>query len=164
MITLQPINENNFLEAAAIKVSDMQKGFVASAPMILARAYAYRNQNAVCWSICDGSRMVGLAMVHDMEEEPACYHLCEFLVDAAFQNQGIGRKALELVLDHCRRERKFSRVEVCVKKENTAAILMYEIAGFRDSGYEDPDAPDSLCMAIELPNLQIKPMEVAQWR
>lgn len=103
-------------------------------------------------------------MLHDMAEEPACYHLCEFLIDAAFQDQGIGQRALGLVLDHCRREGKFSRVEVCVKKENAAAIHVYEKAGFQDSGYEDPDNPDSLCMALDLPEIQIRPAEVAQWR
>lgn len=164
MITLQPINENNFMEAAALKVSDMQKGFVASAPMILARAYAYRNQNAFCWGIYDDEQVIGLAMIHDMVEEPACYHLCELLIDADHQNKGYGYQALQLILSHCRRERRFNRVEVCVKKANTAAIHVYEKAGFIDSGYQDPVMPDSLCMVLDLPEIQIRPTEVTQWR
>ena len=156
MITLQPINETNFMEAAALKVSESQRGFVASAPMTLARAYAYRDQNAVCWAIYKDEQMVGLAMIHDMEEEPACYHLCEFLIDETYQNRGIGQKALQFILDHCRRERKFSRVEVCVKKANAAAIHLYQKVGFRDSGYQDPDAPDSLCMVWDLVDVQIR--------
>jgi len=156
MITLQPVNEANFMEAAALKVADNQSNFVASAPMILARSYAYRNQNAICWGIYDETKIVGLAMLHDMEDEPACYHLCEFFIDAMHQSKGIGQKALKLVLDHCRRERKFNRVEVCVKKENAAAIHMYGKAGFRDSGYQDPDTPDSFCMVCKLFDLQIR--------
>ena len=156
MITLQPINETNFMEAAALKVSESQRGFVASAPMTLARAYAYRDQNAVCWAIYKDEQMLGLAMIHDMEEEPACYHLCEFLIDETYQNRGIGQKALRLILDHCRRERKFGRVEVCVKKTDTAAIHVYQKAGFLDSGYQAPDTPESLCMMLEFPKLEIK--------
>ena len=155
MITLQSINETNFMEAAALKVSENQRGFVASAPMILARAYAYREQNAICWGICEGLKLVGLAMIHDMEEDPACYHLCEFLIDEKYQNRGTGQKALQLILNHCRRERKFRRVEVCVKKTDTAAVHVYQKAGFVDSGYQDPDTPDSLCMVLELPDLEI---------
>lgn len=155
MITLQPINETNFIEAAALKVSKSQRDFVASAPMILARAYAYRDQSAICWGIYKDKQMVGLAMIHDMVEAPACYHLCEFLIDEKCQNRGAGQKALRLILDHCRQERKFSRVEVCVKKTDTAAIHVYRKAGFVDSGYQDPDAPDSLCMVLELPELEI---------
>ena len=161
MITLQPINEMNFMEAAALNVSESQSKFVASAPMILARAYAYRDQNAVCWGIFKDEQMVGLAMLHDMEEEPACYHLCEFLIDEKYQNRGIGQKALQLILDHCRREGTFSRVEVCVKKTDTMAIHVYQKAGFVDSSYQDPDAPDSLCMVLELTRSD---WEVAPWR
>ena len=156
MITLQPINETNFMEAAALKVSENQSSFVASAPMILARAYAYRGQNAICWGIYDEAQIMGIVMLHDMDDEPACYHLCEFLIDVKYQNNGIGQKALQLVLGHCRRERRYDRVEICVRKENAAAIHMYEKLGFRDSGYQDPDAPDSICMIYKLPDIQIK--------
>lgn len=156
MITLQPINETNFMEAAALKVAERQRSFVASAPMILARAYAYRNQNTKCWGIYMDKQMVGLAMIHDMVEEPACYHLCEFLIDETYQNRGVGQKALRLILNHCQRERKFSRVEVCVKKTDAAAIHVYQKAGFVDSGYQDPETPDSLCMVLELPDLEIR--------
>lgn len=150
MITLQTIDETNFLDAAGLKVHPAQRGFVASAPMILARAYACRNQRSKVWGIYSGAKMVGLAMIHDLEEEPACYHLCEFMVDACEQGKGYGRQALDLILSECRREDKFPRVEVCVKRENSAAIHVYEKAGFRNTGYQDPDAPDSLCMAYEI--------------
>lgn len=150
MITLRPIDETNFLQAAALRVSPEQRPFVSSAPMTLARAYAYRNQRTVCWGICSGDAIVGLALVHDMEEEPACYHLCEFLIDEHFQGRGYGSEALRLILDHCRREGKFPRVEVCVRKENTTAIHVYEKTGFRDSGYTDPEVPDSLSMVYSL--------------
>ena len=45
MITLQPITETNFLTAAALSVSPDQGRYVAPAPIILARAYAYRRRN-----------------------------------------------------------------------------------------------------------------------
>lgn len=59
--------------------------------------------------------------------------------------------ALALLLTQCRREGKYRRVEVCVKRKDAAAIHVYEKAGFRDTGYTDPDTPDSLCMAWNLP-------------
>lgn len=155
MINLQTIDETNFLQAAALRVSPEQTPFMASAPMILARAYAYRNQRTVCWGIYNDDMIVGLALVHDMAEEPAGYHLCEFLIDQRFQGRGYGAQALRLILDHCRREGKFPRLEVCVRKENAAAIHVYESAGFRDSGYQDSDAPDSICMVYSF--LRIHP-------
>lgn len=150
MITLQPITENNLFIAAALKVHPEQQKFVSTASMILARAYACRYKRAVCWGIYEEKTMVGLAMLHDMIEEPACYHLCQFLIDEKHQGKGYGREALRLVLSECRKEGKFTHVEVCVKKENKVAISLYEKAGFRDCGYTDPNAPDSLCMTCDL--------------
>jgi len=43
-----------------------------------------------------------------------------------------------------------AHVEVCVKKDDTAAIHLYEKNGFVDSGYIDEDAPDSLNMICHL--------------
>ena len=151
MITLQPITEENFLEAASLKVTPEQQKYVAQAPIIISRAYAYRSQSAVCWAICAKDKIIGLAMIHDMEEEPSCYHLAELIIDASQQGKGYGQMALKLILDICRRERKFDAVEVCVKRANTAAIHVYEKAGFRDTGYQDPDTPDGICMRYMLP-------------
>ena len=151
MITLQPITETNYLEAAKLRVSPEQQAFVAPAIGILARAYAYRRQRAKAWGIYAGCRMVGLALVEDLDEEPACYHLSELLVNEAEQGKGYGQTALALLLAQCRREGKYPRVEVCVKRMDEAAIHIYEKAGFRDTGYTDPETPDSLCMAWDLP-------------
>ena len=150
MITLRPIDETNWLEAAALCMAPEQQNFVQSAPLILARAYAYRGQNALCLGMYENDEIVGLALIHDLAEDPACYHLCEFLIDQRFQGKGCGQQALALILAHCRREGKFPRVEVCVKKANAAAIHVYEKAGFRDSGYTDPATPDSLSMVYPL--------------
>lgn len=151
MITLQPIDEHNVMKALALDHKPEQWSFVADPAEILAFAYAHRRQRAVCWGIYEARRMVGLALLCDLPEEPACYHLMELLVDAPEQGRGYGSAALHLILAHCRREGKFPRVEVCVKQRNAAATHVYEKAGFRDTGYIDPDTPDSLILAYELP-------------
>ncbi len=150
MVTLQQINQTNFMDAAALQVQPAQKPFVASPMGILARAYAYRDCRPQAWGIYADGRLVGLALVEDLKVEPACYHLVELLVDAQAQGLGYGQAALALILSQLQRERKYPRVEICVKKDNAAAIHIYEKAGFRDTGFEDPDAPDSLCMAYPL--------------
>ena len=150
MITLQPITEENFLAAASLRVKPEQTIFVQSASLILARAYALRNQRAICWAIFNDSDMVGIALIHDMMEEPVCYHLCELMIDEAWQGRGYAQEALKQILAHCCREARFPRVELCVKKENYAAIHIYEKMGFRDSGYQDPATPDCLCMVYNI--------------
>lgn len=156
MITLREINEANLFEAAKLNVAESQKHFVAPSPMILARAYAYRCQRAVCFGIYADEMMVGLSMIHDMEEEPACYHLCEFMIDASAQGKGYGQAALAQILDFCRQEGKYPRVEVCVKMTNTAAIHIYEKLGFRWTGYHDPENSDSVCMVCDISAPEIR--------
>lgn len=150
MITLQPITEENYLQAAALTVRPEQRSIVASPLGVLARAYAFRNHRAAAWGIYEDRAMVGLALLEDLEEEPACYHLSELLIDQAEQGKGYGSQALTLLLDLCRREGKFPAVEVCVKRENAAAIHVYQKAGFHDTGYVDPDTPDSLILRYDL--------------
>lgn len=150
MVTLQQINQTNFKDAAALQIQPAQKPFVASPLGILARAYAYRDRRPQAWGIYADGSLVGLALVEDLEEEPACYHLAELLVDAQAQGRGYGQAALARILSRLQRERKYPRVEACVKKDNATAIHIYEKAGFRDTGFEDPNAPDSLCMAYPL--------------
>lgn len=151
MLTLKPILEHNLFDFLALSVKPEQKNFVASPVGILARSYAYRLQRGTCFGICEEETPVGMALVYDLEEEPACYHLCEFFIDGKQQGKGYGLQALRLILALCRRERKFPMVEVCVKRADTAAIYLYEKAGFRDTGFVDPAAPDSLCLAYSLP-------------
>lgn len=150
MITLQPIDEGNMMDAFSLRVAPEQQCFAAGPEGILARAYACRRQRPFCRGIYEENRMVGLALVLDLEEAPACYHLMELMIDFREQGKGYGSDALRIILDHCRREGKFPTVEVCVKKRNAAAIHVYEKAGFRDTGYIDPETPDSLILAYEL--------------
>lgn len=150
MITLRKIDENNFLEVCFLRAEEGQRHFAASAPVILARAYAYRKHRARALAIYKDTVLVGVVLVEDMDEAPACYHLAELLIDREHQRNGYARAALLLLLNTLQKERKYPRVELCVKKENTAAIQLYMALGFADSGYTDPATPDSLCMVRPL--------------
>lgn len=151
MITLQPITEQSFCSAIALRVKPEQQEFVASATGILARGYLYRRQNSRVWAIYHDLQMVGLALYYDLEDEPACYHLCELMIDGNCQGRGFGQAALKLLIEYCRKGGKYPRIEVCVRKNNPIAIHMYLKAGFYDTGYVDPELPDFLCLSYDLP-------------
>ena len=150
MITLQPVNEDNFLAVCTLKAGEEQKSFVLPAPMILARAYAYREQRASAYAVCTSEAVVGVVLVEDMDDKPACYHISELLIDKAHQKKGYAREAMRLLLCKLQKEGKYPRVELCVKKANSVAIRLYTSLGFADSGYNDPEAPDCLCMVRPL--------------
>ena len=145
MIRLVEIDENNWEEAARLGVREEQRAFLDSPAGILARGYAYRKNRARVIGIAvDDGRLAGLALVKDLDEEPACYDLQQFMIDRRFQGKGVGTAALKMILAELAGERKYDCVEVCVKKDDAAALRVYEKCGFEDTGYVDEDAPDCL--------------------
>jgi len=144
LIHLEEINASNWLQAVRLSVGEEQQKFLDRPVGILARGYVYRDCNARVYAICDGGTLVGLALVRDMTEEPACYELQQFMIDQRYQNKGLGTQALKRILTELERERRFDCVEVCVDKTNAQALHVYEKAGFVDTGYIDPDVPHSV--------------------
>lgn len=155
MIRLTDVTEDNWMDVAALSVKDSQRHFLAPAIGILARGYVYRHCNGRVFVIEDDGTAVGVALVREFTDEPLGYDLQQFMIDGRYQGRGYGSAALRLILDELRRENHYDHVEVCVKKEDAAAIRLYEKCGFVDSGYVDEGAPDSLnliCRLAERPD------------
>ena len=150
MIRLEPITEDNWLAVARLSVTDDQQKFLDRPIGILARGYVYRHCNARIFAIADDSQIVGVAFVRDFTDEPLNYELQQFMIDQRFQNKGYGTEALRQILEILQQEHRFSGVEVCVNREDTAAIHVYEKVGFVDSGYVDEDLPDCLNLIYHL--------------
>lgn len=142
MVKLVEINERNWLDVVSLSVHEDQKHFLASPIGIVARGYIYRACRARVYGIADEERIIGLALVRDMDEEPACYELQQFMIDRRFQNKGHGTEALRLILSALSKERKYAQVEVCVHKDDAAALWVYKKVGFEDTGYIDANVPD----------------------
>ena len=150
MLRLVEISEENWLEARCLSVGEGQQGFLDSALGIIARGYVYRDARARVIGIADDGVLMGLALVKDLDEEPACYDLQQFMVDARWQGRGFGTEALGLILAELGAEHKYGCVEVCVKRTDAAALHVYEKVGFVDTGYIDDDAPDCLNLMYRL--------------
>lgn len=144
MIKLFDLNEENWEAVRRLYVGEEQKGFLDSALGIIARGYIYRDSRARVIGIAEGDTVVGVALVKDLDEEPACYDLQQFMIGLPYQNRGLGTEALKAILTLLGKERKYGCVEVCVKKSDAAALRVYEKAGFEDTGYIDESAPDCL--------------------
>ncbi len=148
MIHLIDIDESNWLAAARLSVLPEQKAYVADAVGIIARGYVYRDCNARVWGIASDDTLVGLAMVRNLDEEPACYDLQQLLIDARYQNRGYGTQALSLIAEKLKHEHAYDCVEVCVKKADVPALHVYEKVGFADTGYTDEEAPDCVNLML----------------
>ena len=142
MLRLVEINEDNFFAFRALELQEEQRRFLDSPLGILARGYVYRDCRARVFGVAADGEAVGLALVRDLDEEPACYDLQQFLIDRRFQGKGYGTAALGLILEELRREGKYDCAEVCVHRENAAALGLFGKLGFVDTGYVDESAPD----------------------
>ena len=136
------VTQENWMDIASLSVKEHQKGYVAPAIGILARGYVYRDCNGKVYAFEKDGMIVGTALVREFTEEPLGYDLQQFMIDGRYQGRGFGTEALPLILEELAGERKYPCAEVCVKKDNAAALHVFEKLGFADTGYIDPDAPD----------------------
>lgn len=150
IMRLIEVNETNWIQFANLKVSEDQKKFVAPAIGILARAYAMRKDHAEVLGFEVEDQIVGIALVRNLIDEPACFDLQQFFIDEKYQGRGYGQLALSSIIEILRAKQTFNSVEVCVKNEDLAAIHIYKKIGFEDSGYVDPGAPDSCNLRYRL--------------
>lgn len=142
MIKLLDVNEQNWLDVISLSVNEEQKKFLDRPIGIVARGYIYRSHNVKVYGISNNEHIIGVALVKDMDEEPSCYDLQQFMIDRRFQNKGYGTEALRLLLSVLSREGRYGQVEVCVHKNAASAIRMYEKVGFEDTGYVDERIPE----------------------
>ena len=144
MVRLVEISEENWRDVARLSVSEQQQAFLDRPMGIIARGYVYRNCNARVLAITGDDEIVGVALIRDIDEEPACYELQQFMIDQRFQNRGYGKEALRLIIAVLRKERKYPCIEVSVNQQDHAALHVYKQVGFSDTGYIDEAVPDCL--------------------
>ena len=129
MVTIRDIDEKNW--GVDLKVSPSQKHHVAGDAVIMARAYAYRNLRSRAFIVYDGTLPVGMGLYYD-NPECSCYDISQFFIDERYQHRGYGRKAMQVVLDTLKQERKFSRVELGCMEDNPVGRKFYAQLGFEE--------------------------------
>ena len=146
-ITLQKIDENNFLDAFQLKLGQGQERFVSHPIRSLAQAYVYYHQCTPFGIYC-GDRMVGYVMViydYDLSE----YNIWHMMIDADHQGRGYGKAALEKCLDYIA-SKPFGdskRVVLTCNVENAPALALYKGLGFAETGNSDEEEIE---LALEL--------------
>ena len=138
-ISLQPIDESNFLDAFQLKLAPEQEAFVSNPVRSLAQAYVYRSQ-CQPFGILASDRMVGYVMViydYDIPE----YDIWHMMIDRDFQGRGYGKAAMGKCLEYIRTKPfgSSNRVALTCNRDNSAARRLYEAFGFRPTGAVDED-------------------------
>ena len=95
-ITLQKVDESNFLACFSLKLEAQQEKFVSHPIRSLAQAYVYYSQ-CTPFAVCRAGQVVGYLMViYDYDEE--AYFIWHLMIDAQHQGRGCGRAAMEAAL------------------------------------------------------------------
>ena len=112
-----------------LKVAESQKTYVANSAVMLARAYAYREQRSRAFIIYDDEIPVGMGLYYDLPEME-CYDFSHIFIDERYQGRGYGKAATRLVLDALKQDGKYNKVDLCYIEGNDAAKNLYEQFGF----------------------------------
>ena len=138
-ITLQPITEENFLDAFNLKLKKEQESFVSHPVRSLAQAYVYRDQ-CQPFGIYHEDIMVGYVMViydYDIPE----YDIWHMMIDKDRQGLGYGTAALQRCLEYIAKKPfgDSDRVVLTCHRENGAALALYRKFGFAETGNADDE-------------------------
>ncbi|NBV14086.1 MAG: GNAT family N-acetyltransferase [Sphingobacteriia bacterium] len=123
-VALLPVDVQNWEVCARITPKPEQSIFQVSAPWILLQAH----YNALkVWAICSSDIPVGLISWGNWGGYD---WVARLLVDAAWQNQGIGRKALQLLEEEIPLRMRGGELRTAIHPENYAAEYLFRSAGF----------------------------------
>lgn len=138
-ITLREITKENWVECIKLKLAPEQAGLVA--PNVDSIAESKFEPHYVPRAIYREEKVVGFLMYcSEIEtEEKDLYWLFRFMVDVEYQNQGIGKAALELALNEISKN-NCRKINILYSPKNFVAAKLYASFGFQQVGTaEDGD-------------------------
>ena len=128
--TLREITKETVRAVTKLDVGPDQHGLVA--PNAVSIAEAHFEPKAWFRAVYSGEEPAGFVMVwRDPPEQ--VFYIWRFMVDAGFQGRGIGRRALELLLDEARAD-GVEAVTLSVVPGPHSALPFYERFGFEPTG------------------------------
>ena len=143
MIHLVDIDPGNW--RLKLEVAESQKHYVANSAVMLARAYAYREQRSRAFVIYNDETPVGMGMYHDCPDLDA-FDLSQIFIDERYQGKGYGKVATKLVLEAMKQDGKYSKTVLCYIESNDAAKKLYEYFGFVETGRDEGEIIMELCL------------------
>jgi len=131
LIELRAVDRDNFEVVIALEVADEQRDFLNS--NVESVAWAYVASESHPFVVYEGDTPVGLATFGYIPADGRCW-ISHFMIDSRCQGRGIGRPALEQLLERMTAASGGANLLVAVNPNNAAAIKLYESFGFVDTG------------------------------
>lgn len=141
-VSLREITAETVREIIKLEVAESQRGFVA--PNAVSLAQALFSKEAWYRAIYAGEQPAGFVMLFDqtlLAEPPAEPEIgvWRFMIDQRFQRQGIGRAALQLIIEHVRAKGRVRELELSYVPGPGSPEPFYRGLGFQSTGRMDGD-------------------------
>jgi len=130
-VTLRKITSKTVRKICDLTVGEGQKKFVA--PNAVSIAQAYFSKDAWFRSMYGGETPVGFLLLWESPKRGK-YCLGRFMIDAKYQGRGYGRKALNLVIEHVRKNPRAKTLTLSVVRAEGGAENFYKSFGFEFTG------------------------------
>lgn len=127
-IRLVEINQANYQECIELKVTKEQEKFVATNIFSLVQA-AYEPE-LYPLGIYSNNKMVGF-ILYDFDQELNGWSMSRFMIDEKYQNQGIGKLALQKFIEFFINKYGEQVLYTSAEVDNPIAIRLYEEFGFK---------------------------------
>jgi diamine N-acetyltransferase len=142
-VELREITRDTVRAICKLDVADDQRGFVAPNAISIAEAH-YEPKHWMRAIYVDGEPAGFVLTYEDPDGEG--YHVWRFMVAQGYQGRGVGRRAMQLLLERWR-DLGATEASLSVIPGNGGAIGLYESLGFRLTGDEEHG---ELVMRMEL--------------
>lgn len=137
-VHLEPVTAVTVRDVCDLRVDPSQERFVASNAVSLAEAQFH--PQAWCRAVYDDDdeQLVGFVMLHDPGDDPPedspGWMIWRLMIDARFQGRGLGRQAVQAVLDHVRATSGGALLRVGAHQGEGGPQAFYESLGFVPTG------------------------------
>lgn len=143
-VELREITVENWEECIALRVSEAQRGMVASNVYSLAQAKV--QPECVPLAVYADDTMVGFVM-YALDRDDGNWWIYRLMIDERYQGRGYGRAALRCTIGRIRQEPVCPRIMISLKPDNVAARALYRSEGFVETG-QRIGGEDVLCLTL----------------
>ncbi len=131
LITLRNIDYNNFWEIIELKVYENQLDFLTSNVVSIAQSKV--QPECITLAIYNDEKAVGFVM-YGIDRNDGKYWIYRFMIDRRYQSKGLGKAALQLLINQIQQDKAHNKILLGVHKESIVAIKLYHSLGFEFNG------------------------------
>lgn len=136
-IILKEFDENNWLEAANLSVSEQQKE-IFPIPNVYWIGISRYEEHTTLYAITLDETVVGMLGL-GYDEDGVSGFINPIMIDEKYQGNQYAENAMTIAIDILKKDYNVSKIDLGHRKENIAAARLYEKLGFVIVGEDEKD-------------------------